>query len=64
MCLIKIGDLTKKIIKKEKKTTRNPENIDNLIDLLFKNTNIGGSFKNHLYENIKLHSKFNKLKIY
>ncbi len=44
MCLIKIGDLTKKIIKKEKKTARNPENIDNLIDLLFKNTNIGGSF--------------------
>ncbi len=43
MCLIKIGDLTKKIIKKEKKTTRNPENIDNLIDLHFKKKNISGS---------------------
>ncbi len=60
MCLIQIGDLNKKIVKKEKKIQKNPENFNKLIDIFFKNTNIGGSFKNKLYEKIKLHIFFNK----
>ena len=58
MCLIKIGDLTKKIVKKEKKTICNT---DEIIDKIFENTNIGGSFKRQLYDGIKLQRKFNKL---